>query len=93
MYAYTGILTALYDRERTGAGATLHVTMIDALSEWMTQPVYFSHYGGAAAAEDRGEASVHLAVRTVQRRRRRGLLRYSERAGVAGILPRRAAAG
>jgi itaconate CoA-transferase len=45
MYAYTGILTALYDRERTGAGATLHVAMIDALSEWMTQPVYFSHYG------------------------------------------------
>jgi itaconate CoA-transferase len=45
MYAYTGILTALYDRERTGAGAALHVAMIDALSEWMTQPVYFSHYG------------------------------------------------
>jgi crotonobetainyl-CoA:carnitine CoA-transferase CaiB-like acyl-CoA transferase len=45
MYAYTGILTALYDRERTGVGAALHVAMIDALSEWMTQPVYFSHYG------------------------------------------------
>ena len=46
MYAYTGILTALYDRERTGEGATLSVAMIDALGEWMTQPVYFSHYGG-----------------------------------------------
>ncbi len=46
MYAYTGILTALYDRERTGEGATLHVAMIDALAEWMTQPVYFSAYGG-----------------------------------------------
>jgi itaconate CoA-transferase len=46
MYAYTGILTALYDRERTGAGTVLHVTLMDALSEWMTQPVYFSHYGG-----------------------------------------------
>jgi len=46
MYAYAGILTALYDRERTGAGATLHVSMLDALGEWMTQPVYFSHYGG-----------------------------------------------
>ena len=46
MYAYTGILTALYDRERTGEGAALHVAMLDALSEWMTQPVYFSHYGG-----------------------------------------------
>jgi itaconate CoA-transferase len=46
MYAYSGILTALYDRERTGTGATLHVAMIDALGEWMSQPVYFSHYGG-----------------------------------------------
>jgi crotonobetainyl-CoA:carnitine CoA-transferase CaiB-like acyl-CoA transferase len=46
MYAYSGILTALYDRERTGRGTALQVAMIDALSEWMTQPAYFSHYGG-----------------------------------------------
>ncbi|MEV5834552.1 CaiB/BaiF CoA-transferase family protein [Nocardia sp. NPDC052112] len=45
MYAYSGILTALYDRARTGAGASLHVAMIDALGEWMSQPVYFSRYG------------------------------------------------
>jgi itaconate CoA-transferase len=45
MYAYSGILTALYDRERTGLGTTVRVAMIDALSEWMTQPAYFSHYG------------------------------------------------
>jgi itaconate CoA-transferase len=45
MYAYSGILTALYDRERTGQGATLHVSMIDALGEWMSQPAYFSRYG------------------------------------------------
>jgi crotonobetainyl-CoA:carnitine CoA-transferase CaiB-like acyl-CoA transferase len=45
MYAYSGILTALYDRERTGEGASLHVAMIDALAEWMSQPVYFSRYG------------------------------------------------
>ncbi|WP_433761577.1 CaiB/BaiF CoA transferase family protein [Nocardia sp. CA-135398] len=45
MYAYSGILTALYDRARTGVGASLHVAMIDALGEWMSQPVYFSRYG------------------------------------------------
>jgi crotonobetainyl-CoA:carnitine CoA-transferase CaiB-like acyl-CoA transferase len=45
MYAYSGILTALYDRERTGAGASLHVAMIDALGEWMSQPAYFSRDG------------------------------------------------
>ena len=45
MYAYSGILTALYDRERSGRGTALHVAMLDALAEWMTQPAYFSHYG------------------------------------------------
>lgn len=45
MYAYSGILTALYDRERTGSGASLHVAMIDALGEWMSQPAYFTRYG------------------------------------------------
>jgi itaconate CoA-transferase len=48
MYAYSGILTALYDRERTGHGATLRVAMIDALGEWMSQPAYFARYGGEA---------------------------------------------
>jgi itaconate CoA-transferase len=46
MYAYSGILAALYDRERTGAGATLRVAMLDALGELMMQPAYFSRYGG-----------------------------------------------
>jgi itaconate CoA-transferase len=45
MYAYSGILTALYDRERTGQGTSLHVAMLDALGEWMSQPAYFSRYG------------------------------------------------
>ncbi|GHF69739.1 crotonobetainyl-CoA:carnitine CoA-transferase CaiB-like acyl-CoA transferase [Amycolatopsis bartoniae] len=49
MYAYSGILTALYERERTGQGATLSVAMLDALGEWMSQPAYFSHYGGKPA--------------------------------------------
>ncbi|NMN93876.1 CaiB/BaiF CoA transferase family protein [Antrihabitans stalactiti] len=45
MYAYTGILTALYERERSGNGSTFEVAMIDALGEWMMQPTYFSVYG------------------------------------------------
>jgi itaconate CoA-transferase len=48
MYAYSGILTALYDREHTGRGASLHVAMLDALGEWMSQPAYFSRYGNEA---------------------------------------------
>ncbi|MGB6455601.1 MAG: CaiB/BaiF CoA-transferase family protein [Streptosporangiaceae bacterium] len=46
MYAYTGVLTALYERERTGDGSAFEVAMLDALGEWMSQPVLFTGYGG-----------------------------------------------
>ena len=45
MYAYSGILTALYERERTGRGTSVEVSLLEALGEWMTQPVYFTVYG------------------------------------------------
>jgi crotonobetainyl-CoA:carnitine CoA-transferase CaiB-like acyl-CoA transferase len=46
MYAFSGILTALYERERTGLGTDLEVSMLEALGEWMTQPMLFARYGG-----------------------------------------------
>ncbi len=45
MYAFSGVLTALYERERTGLGASFDVAMLDALGEWMSQPYYYSVYG------------------------------------------------
>jgi itaconate CoA-transferase len=47
MYAYTGILTALYMRERTGEGAAFEVSLLEALGEWMGFPAYFTSYGGS----------------------------------------------
>ena len=47
MYAFTGILTALYERERTGEGSTLEVSLLDALGEWMGHPYFAQAYGGA----------------------------------------------
>jgi itaconate CoA-transferase len=41
MYAYSGVLTALYERERTGHGSRFDVAMLDALGEWMSQPFYY----------------------------------------------------
>jgi crotonobetainyl-CoA:carnitine CoA-transferase CaiB-like acyl-CoA transferase len=49
MYAYSGLLTALYERERTGRGTSLDVAMLDALGEWMSQPFYYTVYGGEPA--------------------------------------------
>ena len=48
MYAYSSILAALLRRERNGEGATLDITMFEALGEWMGFPAYFSAYGGSA---------------------------------------------
>jgi itaconate CoA-transferase len=50
MYTYTGILTALYERERTGLGTSFEVSMLEALGEWMSQPFYYSVYGGQPPA-------------------------------------------
>ncbi len=47
MYGYTGILTGLYQRERSGKGTALDVSMFEALGEWMGYPAYFANYGGA----------------------------------------------
>src|ERR687894_421732 len=46
MYAYSGILSALFRRERTDKGATLDVSMLEALGEWMGFPLYYAMYGG-----------------------------------------------
>ena len=48
MYAYSGILTALLQRGRTGEGATLEVSMLEALGEWMGFPLNYAMYGGTA---------------------------------------------
>jgi itaconate CoA-transferase len=48
MYAFSGIQTALFMRERSGAGTVIDVSMFDALSEWMGYPAYYTAYGGTA---------------------------------------------
>src|SRR5690625_3701598 len=50
MYAYTGILTALMNRMKTGRGTVLEVSMLEALGEWMGYPAYYAQYGGKEPA-------------------------------------------
>ncbi len=50
MYAYSGILTALVAREHHGQGATVDVSLFDALAEWMGAPAAYTAYGGSAPA-------------------------------------------
>jgi itaconate CoA-transferase len=46
MYAYSGVLTALFHRRTTGSGATIDVSLFDALAEWMGFPIYYTAYTG-----------------------------------------------
>lgn len=42
MYAYTNILAALMHREQTGEGQHIDISMLEALTEWMGYPLYYS---------------------------------------------------
>ena len=48
MYAFASILAALLRRERGNEGATIDVTMLESLGEWMGFPALFTAYGGEA---------------------------------------------
>ena len=45
MYAYTNILAALIDRERTGRGCAIDVSMLESMVEWMSYPLYYAFDG------------------------------------------------
>jgi itaconate CoA-transferase len=45
MYAYSGILAALLQRERTGEGGHIDVSMLESLAEWMNFPMYYAFEG------------------------------------------------
>jgi crotonobetainyl-CoA:carnitine CoA-transferase CaiB-like acyl-CoA transferase len=42
MYAYSGILAALLQRQKDGKGRRVEVSMLEALGEWMGFPMYYA---------------------------------------------------
>ena len=59
MYAYSGVLTALLMRHRTGTGTVLEVSMLEALGEWMGYPMYYGTYGDT---EPQRSGARHAAI-------------------------------
>jgi len=45
MYAYSGILSALLLRGKTGQGSHVEVSMLESLVEWMGYPLYYAYEG------------------------------------------------
>ncbi len=46
MYTLSAVQAALLRRERTGRGATIEVSMLEATAEWMGHPMYIRMYAG-----------------------------------------------
>ncbi len=42
MYAYTNVLAALMHRQQTGEGQHIDISMLEALTEWMGYPLYYT---------------------------------------------------
>jgi itaconate CoA-transferase len=45
MYAYTNILAALLQRNKTGKGSVIDISMLESLGEWMSFPLYYAYHG------------------------------------------------
>jgi itaconate CoA-transferase len=45
MYAYSGILSALLQRGKTGQGSRIDVSMLESMVEWMGYPLYYAFDG------------------------------------------------
>ena len=52
MYAYSGILTALLQRERTGHGGVVRTSLFGALAEWMSHPMLLASLTGTPPARN-----------------------------------------
>jgi hypothetical protein len=61
MYGYSGILSALLRREKTGEGATMEVSMLEALGEGMGFPAYLT----VTVAQSRRGAELRMPVRSI----------------------------
>ena len=53
MYAFTNIMAALMQRQRTGKGSHIDVSMLESLAEWMGFPMYYA-FDGAAPPQRNG---------------------------------------
>ncbi|MFI5310864.1 MAG: CaiB/BaiF CoA transferase family protein [Gemmatimonadales bacterium] len=50
LYGYSSILAALINRERTGRGERIDISMLECLAEWMMPPLYVLHGTGESPA-------------------------------------------
>jgi crotonobetainyl-CoA:carnitine CoA-transferase CaiB-like acyl-CoA transferase len=60
LYGYSSILAALYQRERTGRGERIDISMLECLAEWMMPPLYV--WQGTGKAPERAGVRHNMIV-------------------------------
>jgi crotonobetainyl-CoA:carnitine CoA-transferase CaiB-like acyl-CoA transferase len=50
VYAFSSVLAALYQRQTTGQGADIQISMLESLVEWVMPAAYVTQYTGRAPA-------------------------------------------
>jgi crotonobetainyl-CoA:carnitine CoA-transferase CaiB-like acyl-CoA transferase len=59
MYAYSNILSALLQRDKTGQGSHIDVSMLESLTEWMGFPMYYAMDGATPPPRN---AAAHATI-------------------------------
>ena len=59
MYAFTNILAALIERNRTGSGCSIDVSMLESMVEWMSFPLFYAFDG---AEPPRRAGAAHATI-------------------------------
>ena len=59
MYAYSNILTALLERQQTGKGKRIDISMLESMTEWMGYPLYYAFNGNTPPAR---AGSAHATI-------------------------------
>lgn len=47
MFGFSAVLAALYHRAQTGEGASLEISLFEAMAEWMGQPIHYTAGAGS----------------------------------------------
>jgi itaconate CoA-transferase len=58
LYAYSGILTALLVRTKSGEGVALETSLFDSLGEWMSAAAYYAFRGSAPPRSGANHATI-----------------------------------
>jgi len=60
MYAFSSILAALIERQTSGKGCHIDISMLEAMAEWMSYPMYYA-FDGATPPPRTGAAHATIA--------------------------------